>query len=85
MYIHSSLRLLSHVDPGYNEGPLAKWDQISPDGEVVTIVDEVVEANGLADLPSIILPSEEPEFESDDYLKSLIAKDLERDDHGIEE
>ncbi|GLJ31207.1 hypothetical protein SUGI_0625370 [Cryptomeria japonica] len=72
-------------DPGYNEGPSAKWDQISPDRDVAAIVDEVVEADGLADLPPVILPSEEPEFESDDYLESLIADDLDMDDHGEEE
>ncbi|XP_059063854.1 uncharacterized protein LOC131856294 [Cryptomeria japonica] len=80
-----SLRLLSRVDPRYNEGPSAKWDQISPDGDVVAIVDEVAEADGLADLPPVILPSEEPKFESDDYLESLIADDLDMDDHGEEE
>ncbi|XP_059076405.1 uncharacterized protein LOC131078326 [Cryptomeria japonica] len=85
VYIHSSLRLLSRVDPGYNEGPSAKWDQISPDGDVAAIVDEVAKVDGLADLPPVILPSEEPEFESDDYLESLIADDLDMDDHGEEE
>lgn len=85
VYIHSSLRLLSRIDPGYNEGPSAKWGQISPNGEVAAIVDEVVEADGLADLPPIILPSEELEFESDDYLESLIAEDLDIDNDGEEE
>ncbi|XP_059076869.1 uncharacterized protein LOC131075043 [Cryptomeria japonica] len=87
VYIHSSLRLLSHVDPGYNECPSAKWDQISPDGEAAAILDEVVEADGLIDLPPVILPSEELELESDDYLESLIDEDLDydMDVHGIEE
>ncbi|KAH9292112.1 hypothetical protein KI387_042698 [Taxus chinensis] len=50
VYIHSTLRLLTRVDPGYKEGPSAKWDQIPLDA-VVDVEDDVLEANGLKDLP----------------------------------
>lgn len=83
VYIHSSFHLLSHVDPTYKEGPSAKWDQISLDRDVAAIVDEVVEANGLTDLLLVLLPAEELELDSDEYLESTIAKDLDMDDHDV--
>lgn len=85
MYIHCSIRLLSRVDPGYNEGPSAKWDQIPLDGYVAALLDGEVEVDGLTDLPLVILPTEETELDSDDYLDSIIAKDLDMDDHVVEE
>ena len=85
VYIHSSLRLLSRLDPGYNDGPSSKWDQISPDGELAALVDGEVEVDGLIDLPIIILPTKEPELESDDYLDSIITEDLDMDDEDIED
>lgn len=50
MFIHSSLCLLSRVEPRYKEGPLEKWDQISLDEEVAALVDEV---DGLNDFVMI--------------------------------
>ena len=83
VYIHSPLRLLSRIDPGYIEGPSAKWDQIAHDGEFAAMGDEVVEPNGLNELPPILLPSEEPELESDEYLDSILAEDFDMDDQNI--
>ena len=85
VYIHSSLRLLSRLDPGYNDGPSSKWDQIPPDGELAALVDGEVEVDGLIDLPIIILPTKEPELESDDYLDSIITEDLDMDGEDIED
>lgn len=80
MYIHNSLCLLSHVESGYKEGPLAKRDQISLDGQVAALVDEVVEVSSLCDLPRILLPTKELELKSDEYLESIRVENLEMDD-----
>ena len=85
VYIHSTLRLLSRVDPTYMEGPSAKWDQIAHDGGVAAMVEEAVDPNGLNDLPPVVLPLEEPELESEDFLESMIAEDLDMDDHNLVE
>ena len=67
------------------EGPSAKWDQIAHDGDVAAMMEEAVEPNGLNDLPPVVLPLEELELESDDFLESMMAEDLEMDDHNLVE
>ena len=49
------------------------------------MVEVAVDPNGLKDLPPVVLPSKEPELETDDFLESMIAEDLEMDDHNLVE
>ena len=81
VYIHSTLHLISRKDPGYKEGPFKRWDQLVDDA---TCVDEEIQPDGLVEIPSIVMDVEEPPLESDDYLESLLAEDLDDDSDAID-
>ena len=81
VYIHSTLRLISRKDPGYKEGPFKRWDQLVDDA---TCVDEEIQLDGLVEIPSVVMDIEEPPLESDDYLESLLAEDLDDDNDAID-
>ena len=42
-------------------------------------------SDDLTELPPVVLASKEPELECDEFLDSIIAEDLEMDNHSIEE
>ena len=81
VYIHSTLRLISRKDPGYKEGPFKRWDQLVDDA---TCVDEEIQSDGLVEIPSIVMDVKEPPLESNDYLESLLTKDLDDDSDAID-
>ena len=80
VYIHSTLRLISRKDPGYKEGPFKRWDQYTDDA---TCVDEEIQPDGLVELPPLIADDPDGQLESDAYLESLLAEDL-NDVEGID-
>lgn len=49
------------------------------------LVDEGVKPGDLNELPSILLPSKEPDFECDKYLEIIILEDLDIDYQNVEE
>ena len=73
VYIHSTLRLISRKDPGYKEGPFKRWDQYTDNA---ICVDEDVQPDGLVEIPPVALDEQELTLESDNYLESLLTKDL---------
>ena len=80
-YIHSTLHLISQKYLGYREGPFKRWDQLVDDA---TCVDEEIQRDGLVEIPSIVMDVEEPPLESDDYLESLLTKELDDDSDVID-
>ena len=52
--------------------------------EDATCVDEEIPPKGLVEIPSIAMDVEEPPLESDDYLESLLTKDLDDDSDAID-
>ena len=49
-----------------------------------TCVNEEIQPDGLVEIPSIVMDVEDPPLESDDYLESLLAKDLNDDSDAID-
>lgn len=72
VYVHSTFRLISRKDPGY-EGPFKRWDQYTNDA---MCVDEEIQPDGLIELPTIAMDEKEPQDESNPYLDSMLTKDL---------
>ena len=49
-----------------------------------TFVDEEIQPDGLVEIPSIVMDVEEPPFEGDAYLESLLTEDLDDDSDAID-